>query len=266
MNDQQKRLFFGVEVDAPWPMRLPPGRMLDERHRHMTLAFLGNIPYQALLDQLPSLPPPSFKVGPVGRFDQLLLLPKRHPNVAAWHVVWQRNNALEIFQKELAVWLQGNGYTIDERPWLPHVTLCRQPFDPRRWSHSFQPLPLATGPIHLYESLGNLSYQPIWSFPVRRPFTEVEHTADIAFEINGESFAQLYDSACAALAFKCPALLGFIDPAFTPASLEEVVIALNSLICTADGAVGCPMKAVSFHGGVTIIENVLYTWEMIVDV
>ena len=40
MKDQ-KRLFFGFEVKAPWPQGLPKGRILKEDQRHITIAFLG---------------------------------------------------------------------------------------------------------------------------------------------------------------------------------------------------------------------------------
>src|SRR5262245_12710617 len=100
MEENTKRVFFGVEVEAPWPERLPPGRFLDEKHRHLTLAFLGDIPFAKLEALLPEVPRPTFHVGPVGHFDALELLPHRHPGVVAWHVLWHRNNALELFQKE----------------------------------------------------------------------------------------------------------------------------------------------------------------------
>ncbi len=39
--EEEKRLFFGAEVSAPWPKELPQGRVLEEKARHLTLAFLG---------------------------------------------------------------------------------------------------------------------------------------------------------------------------------------------------------------------------------
>jgi RNA 2',3'-cyclic 3'-phosphodiesterase len=266
MEEGEKRLFFGVEVEAPWPSKLPPGRFLDEAHRHLTLAFLGNTSFPKLLALLHDFPKPAYRIGPVGHFDEQLFLTKRHPNVVAWHIAWHRDHPLEAFQTALSGWLIENGYEVDSRPWLPHVTLCRQPFDPKKWSRCFQRIPLISGSIHLYESCGQLTYKPVWSYPIQRPFVEIEHTADMAFQIYGETMAQVYDNACAALAFKCPALLEYIDYRFEPVSLEDVVRALNALICTADGIVGCPMKAVSYHGDAVQSDNGLYCWEMIVDV
>jgi len=50
---------------------------------------------------------------------------------------------------------------------------------------------------------------------------------------------------------------------FTPISdLNEIVYALNAMIARADSEIGCPFKAVSFHG----TENQTNEWEMIVDV
>lgn len=266
MNEDEKRVFFGVEVEAPWPEHLPTGRFLDEKHRHLTLFFLGNIAFPRLQELLPKVPKPRFKVGQVGYFDEGLFLPNRRPNVVAWHAIWQRGNAIETYQKELADWLASHDYPMERRPWLPHVTLCRWPFDPKKWAKAFQKLPLITGSIHLYESKGNLTYEPIWSCPVQRPFVEIEHTADMAFDVYGETFEQLYDNAFTALAFKHPALLAYGDRALSPGSLDEVIRALNGAICVADGDVGCPMKAVSFHGQAVQRESGIYHWEMIVDV
>ena len=68
----QKKLFFGFEVCAPWPEELPQGRVLEKENRHMTFAFLGQTDYPRLMDKLPSLPYPPFKVGLSGQFDQCL--------------------------------------------------------------------------------------------------------------------------------------------------------------------------------------------------
>ena len=36
--------FFGAQVEAPWPKDYPPARMIPEKTRHITLAFLGQNP------------------------------------------------------------------------------------------------------------------------------------------------------------------------------------------------------------------------------
>ena len=76
--DDEKRMFFGAEVFAPWP-HLPPGRMIAETERHLTLAFLGNTSFAAIEQLLSQFPQPSFAVGPVGWCDRLFLFPKNIP-------------------------------------------------------------------------------------------------------------------------------------------------------------------------------------------
>jgi hypothetical protein len=119
--------------------------------------------------------------------------------------------------------------------------------------------------LHLYESVGNLMYESLWSFPLIAPFEEMEHTADIAFLIRGENLRQLYKNARIALAFRFPKLLNYDTPMEYIADLDDIVIALNSIVTQADAEEGCPYKAVSFHGH--LIQNAGYfSWEMIVDV
>lgn len=267
MEEEIKRLFFGLEIHAPWPFQLPPGRLLDERHRHSTLAFLGNIPYLPLRELLDHFPKPTTQLGEVGNFDSCLLLPPRHPHVVAWNMHWSDNCApLVIFQKELTKWLLSHHYSVDQREWKPHVTLCRQPFNSRTWERSFASLPFYTSSIHLYESKGNLQYIPIWSYLIQPPFEEIDHTADVAFLVRGETLQQIYLHAFTALSFNAPKLLGFFIPMPVLNNLDEIVITLNSMIAKMDREVGCPMKAVSFHGDLRNLSDSLYQWEMIVDV
>lgn len=267
MKEEIKRLFFGIEVHAPWPYLLPKGRILDQAHRHITLEFLGNIPYEPLKALLDHFPKPSMPIGIAGYFDSCLTLPHRHPHVVAWHAHWLDDNApLAAFQSQLSLWLHSHQYSIDTRPWKPHVTICRQPFDSKEWKETFKPLPLYTSSIHLYESIGNLNYMPLWSYFVQPPFEEIEHTADIAFIIRGESLQQLYVNAFTSLSFKAPELLDYFAPGDSLNTLDDLIILLNTVICQTDGAVGCPMKAISFHGKITTLPDGLLQWEMIVDV
>jgi RNA 2',3'-cyclic 3'-phosphodiesterase len=155
-----KRLFFGAQIEAAWPP-LPSGRLLDPAHRHCTLVFLGNIPWEPLQAQLPHLPLPTF--GPLtGHFDRPLFLPPHHPRVAAWHIEWT-DPSLLLYQQQLHAFLLTLGYSLDERPFLSHVTLARAPFNQSYWEAAFQPLPCQTSAIHLYETVECLHYQPIWS-------------------------------------------------------------------------------------------------------
>jgi len=268
MENNQKRLFFGMEVTAPWPAKLPHGRLLDEAHRHMTLAFLGDIDFSKLSPLLNDFPLPPFQIGLVGLFDQCLFLPKRHPHVVAWHIHWLDDaSPMSAYQKTCAEWLQERSFDPHVRgEFLPHVTICRAPFDEKKWRKAFTPLPVIIQSIHLYESIGKLQYVPIWSHDLRSPFEEIEHTADVAFKILGENFQQLHHHAEIALAFKFPELLPYLSEAKKEEDIDDIIIALNRIVTQADSEIGCPFKAVSFHGGVTQKPDNTLEWEMIIDV
>lgn len=270
-NSDSKRLFFAIEVQAPWPEELPKGRLLGVKERHMTLAFLGNVPWPKLEAALQTFPKPAFAVGFTGQFDSCLFLPPRHSNVVAWHVRWWSEIApLLDFQQQLCSWLSAGQFLPSphepQRPWLPHVTLCRAPFDQGAWSKAFQPLPFFTVKIHLYESLGNLRYEPIWSYDILPPFEELDHTADIAYRIYGPTVQDIYLHARTALAFTFPSLQDYFAPVSGFDSLDNIVMALNGAIQRADSAIGAPLKAVSFHGAIEPFKPNVLAWEMIVDV
>ncbi len=74
----------------------------------------------------------------------------------------------------------------------PHITIARAPFEKEAWKKEFSPLPLILTDLHLYESKGNLEYVSLWKHSLQTPFEEIEHTADIAYHVYGESFAQLF--------------------------------------------------------------------------
>lgn len=269
MENEEKRLFFGLEVLAPWPPNLPPGRFLDEKHRHLTVAFLGKTNFPLLQKALETVPQPPFHVGLAGRFTECIFLPKRYPNVAAWNVAWlDDNQPLTAYQKTFVDWLLKAGFPPSQpnREWLPHVTLCRKPFHPAQWAKSFKPLPMISSNLHLYESVGGLRYEPVWTLPLLPPFEELEHTADIAFMVHGHTLQDILLHAQTALAFKFPAFLDFFSAPETLDSIDDVIISLNQLITDADREIGCPMKAVSFHGEVVVIKNNVLQWEMIIDV
>jgi len=258
MQEGEKRVFFGFSIEEPWPHLYPKGRILDETSRHLTFAFLGNVPYVNLEKNLDHFPKPSFDVGPVGICDDLLFLKK----VVAQHVKWLLNDeSITSFQSAVQKWLSTLGFSLDPRPHLPHVTIARAPFEEEEWRSWFEPLPcMATG-IHLYESVGNLTYQSIWEIPLLKPFEEIEHTADIAFHIRGKSLQQLYLHAAIAMSFKFPPFLHYIKTDHVE-DLNQVVKGLNQMIAQCDLEIGCPFKAVSYHTHLIDEEN----WEMIIDV
>lgn len=261
-----KRLFFGIEVHAPWPQTFPEGRMIEESQRHFTLSFLGQIEYEPLHQILDSNPIKAEKIGSCGYFDKCLPLPPSRPNVVAWHATCQRTSSLFTQQKRLDEWLAEHHYSLDNRPWLPHLTLCRKPFHINDWIKAFSPLPFYTSTIHLYESQGNLSYIPLWSHPLQIPFEEISHTADLAFFVYGESLDALYYNAFTALAFTQPSLLNAFQAISSIRSIDDIVMGLNQSIGLADRTIGSAFKAVSFHGDIIRLENELLKWEMIVDV
>lgn len=255
----EKRLFFAVEIHAPWTSFSTQGRILAEKNRHLTLAFLGHVEKEPVVENFPK---PSFKVGFVGQFDHLLFLPKKEPRVVSYHLDWLTDpTALIDFQKTLLDWLK-----LDEkRDFLPHVTVARHPQNLKQWQEEFTPLPFLTSHIHLFESHPGSQYTSVWHYPIAPPFEEIEHTADIAYLIQATCLKNLFDHAKTALCFSFPSLLSFLTPARSYASIPDIVKHLNEIISKADGEIGCPFKAVSYSGKLQTHQDLLQ-WEMIIDV
>jgi 2'-5' RNA ligase len=264
---EEKRLFFGAAVSAPWSKTLPEGRIIHEESRHITLAFLGQISFPEFKPVLSSFPLPTFHFGPIGKCDKILFIPERHPRCAALHVEWlEKNEPLNNYYQSIRKWMQEKNLAIDKHnELLSHITLARWPFDRNDWKEAFQELPVIITGIHLYESVGNLTYKPLWSHPLVFPFDEIDHTADIAFHIKAEDMKQLHLHAQFALSFKFPPFISYISKELSD-SLDEIIIDLNETIAKADAEIGCPFKAVSFHGNIEKDENNILHWEMIVDV
>lgn len=266
-DDDTKRLFFGAQVEAPWPREYPQARIIDEKMRHITLAFLGQNSLSHLQTLLSSIPHPTFHIGPTGIADELIFLPPKMSRVAAVCVKWLETPfQLNAYQKTLCDWLNAQDYSLDERPFFPHITIARSPFEKKDWQEKFSPLPFYVRGIHLYESIGNLQYRSIWQWLLLPPFEELEHTADIAFLVRGTTLQELYLHAQVALAFEFPPLIHFFDIDHLPNSLDEIIISLNAIVTKTDTEFGCPFKAVSFHGKIKNDPQNFFFWEMIVDV
>jgi len=263
---ENKRLFFGFDVACPWPERLPPGRLLAEPDRHLTLAFLGSGDEEKLSADLSVFSGLPFSIGLSAIFDHPLFLPRKSPRVAAWRIHWLEGGELfSRFQHGFVDWLRERGWepkgVRDE--FLPHVTIARKPFGILQWKEAFRKQPLFIRDFCLYESLGGLRYRACWRCPVLAPFDEIEHTADIAFIVRGTSIQNLFLHAQTALSFHFPQLLDYFSFGEV-GSLEGIVEALNRMIGKADAEIGSPFKAVSYHGNLKGME--ILEWEMIVDV
>lgn len=269
--NQKKRLFFGLSVEAPWPETYPKGRLIDEPFRHITFAFLGDVKSQDTLRLCQLLehdfPLTSITLGGVGKFDQLLFLPPRHPHVVAWHAALSSDSSPLIAQHDLFVdWLEKNGFSIDRRhPFTPHVTIARDPRNEKEWIASFRPLAFVITALHLYESLGNSQYRPLFSHFFKRPFEEIEHTGDVAFCIRGRNIDELYLHAKIALSFLFPPFIRFFEEPLQEQSLESIIRNLNQKVALLDTELGCPFKAISYHTKTKESEKFI-EWEMIVDV
>ncbi len=269
-----KRLFFGFHLDAPWPLQLPKGRIIASHFRHMTLAFLGEMPFDQIEPLFAQFPKPTFSIGPTGIFDRVIFLPKHFARVVAWHMQWMEDaEVMESFQKTLALWLHEKNLLPPgkERPFLPHATICRKPFSRSVWARHFSSIPFMVTGFHLYESLGDLQYSSLWEYPLLLPFEEIPHTADLAFKIRGKDFSDLYLHAQIALLFTFPKLTPTICKKEPFSSLEEVIARLNKWISYVDQTMGSPIKAISYHGDAilctdSVRAHTFLEWEMIVDV
>jgi 2'-5' RNA ligase len=103
-----------------------PVRWLTTDGLHLTLAFLGEVPRQALLDSWPAIaaeaarhPPVSVQVGEPEPFSD----PQRPRLVAA--PLQGDLPLLQRLQAGLAAAVETAGYTLEERPFRAHVTLGR---------------------------------------------------------------------------------------------------------------------------------------------
>jgi 2'-5' RNA ligase len=263
MNDE-KRLFISAEVIGSWPREFPPGRILSEESRHITMAFLGLTSLSHLLEE--PFPIPPFHLGPAGYCKELKFLPSRHDaRVVAAEAEFFQPDFL-TYQKELEQSLKSRGYLKHEmRTFYPHISISRTPFNAEDWDNFTCKIPFYIGSISLMESLGNARYEPVWRHPLTAPFEEIEHTADIAFLIRGKDFRELWFHAQLALAFKFPPLVDFFSRESDFPTLDTVIAALNNLIARIDLDRGAPLKAVSYHDKISSHPNYL-EWKMIVDV
>ncbi|MBM3207869.1 MAG: hypothetical protein FJZ57_04615 [Chlamydiae bacterium] len=260
-QSELKRLFIAWECSTSYSETFPRGRSIYPLH--LTLAFLGDCKLT------PALASPEFfqsalgKIAPCGLAKKLLFLPENISRVVALKI---ENLPPYFFEgRQIIVqWLQENGFSIDKRPFYPHVSLSRNPFDKEEWIQWFKETTVICKNLHLYESVGNLVYEPLWSIPFTPPYEEIEHTADFGFLIRGYDLKELLSNAQIALATKFPELIPYITPS-EPIDLNQVKLFLNKMISKVDEEIGSPIKAISYHGTLEKKTDFL-EWEMIIDV
>ncbi|HZP91880.1 MAG TPA: RNA 2',3'-cyclic phosphodiesterase [Burkholderiales bacterium] len=148
MSEEQRRVFFalwpgaGVQAAlADWASRLQRklhGKSPQAATIHLTLAFVGEVP----VSRLPALQ--AIGAGQSGRaFDLAIDSVGCWPhNAVAWASPETVPAALLELYGGLAMNLRAEGFRVDTRPYLPHITLlrratCREldwrPSEPIRW-------------------------------------------------------------------------------------------------------------------------------------
>lgn len=260
-----KRLFFALEIEAPWPDNFPNGRLLKKTDRHLTVAFLGQLPFSFLKEQLKDFPQPPCQMSLAGICNDLLFLPEKEPRVVAAHVEWLSRIEFSSYFNQIQHWLYFHKLPVENRSFLSHVTIARSPFIPEEWKKSFIPFPIIARAIHLYETVNSLKYRSLWHLDMTCPFEEIEHTADIAFIIRGKTFQDLFKHAQIALSFNCIDFIYYFSDELVE-NLDKIIMKLNEKIARMDSEMGCSFKAISFHSKLTKDSNDLLQWEMIVDV
>jgi len=128
------RLFFAVNFSEEIVARLAVlrdtlgasaagGRFTKTEQFHLTLAFLGERDQMelekamAVLDAL-SIPPMKLSIDRLGRF--------RRNDGDIWWAGVQKNDALLALQRDLTAALRSAGFSLENRPYTPHITLGRR--------------------------------------------------------------------------------------------------------------------------------------------
>ncbi|MEA2123769.1 MAG: 2,3-cyclic 3-phosphodiesterase [Solirubrobacteraceae bacterium] len=108
------RLFVALDLpaDISFPLPEPPWRPVPREKQHATLVFLGSVDAAPVFDAAPPAAPLVI--------DAPVLLPPRRPRVLAIRMT-DPTGALTAYQARLARALG----VVEERPWLPHVTIGR---------------------------------------------------------------------------------------------------------------------------------------------
>jgi len=170
------RLFFALPLPAPlrealgrWQQTGPPARWSRPEGLHVTLAFLGDRPAEALpaLDALASAvaarhAPFALCTAGLGGF----------PGTRRARILWlglAPSPALESLARDLRGALAAAGEPFDAKPFRAHITLARlrQPGPLAAFSEP-PPTPFAAADLVLFESLAQGGYAPLRTWPLRR--------------------------------------------------------------------------------------------------
>jgi hypothetical protein len=157
-------------------------------------------------------------------------------------------------------------WTLKKTQILPHISISRNPFNENSWKNFPCQIPFFIRGVALFNSLGHSTYELLWQKKSQAPFEEIQHTADIAYQICGQTFSQILYHATLALAFSFPAFTRYLSSSISCSSIEEVIGLLNSWVAKIDTEEGIGLKAVSYHATVQLREDNLLYWTMIVDV
>jgi 2'-5' RNA ligase len=170
------RLFFGLPVDGALDRHFDTlvkgfvddaqGRAVPAENLHATLAFLGSVPRDALCDLRSigaALPRAGFGLvlDTVGSFQGARV---------AWIGPSQRPGALLALHEALTERLREDGYRVEARPYLPHVTVARHCHRALA-TRTIAPIAWPVTRIVLYESItaaGGPRYEPRASYALER--------------------------------------------------------------------------------------------------
>lgn len=115
-----------AEVIKQMAQALPDIRWVDPGGIHLTLAFLGDLTDERLVEAMQAAEVAAQRVAPfacrlshLGVFDSLL-----HPRVI-WMGVSEPSGSLQQLHGALNRELEQRGFTVDKRPFSSHLTLAR---------------------------------------------------------------------------------------------------------------------------------------------
>lgn len=176
-SQETKRLFLGIPIPIECAEKilaqLSPfkGRMIPIKNWHITLHFLGNVDIEKLSQVFQALQeftwPPSFSLT----LDHLSAFPTPFRAHLLWIGAKRGTRRLQKLVKMLGISLQNIGFSIDSKPYIPHLTVQRFP-QPRNIEqkisyHPLQKTSLFIDRVILYESvLSNDTplYNELYSF------------------------------------------------------------------------------------------------------